>query len=68
MFVTGENAYWRMKRCAAVILSHVFAAQLQHRAVGIRIEDDARVTANGCELISPGVPVGVAVIEALMRS
>jgi Xaa-Pro aminopeptidase len=35
--------------------------------VGIRIEDDAVVTANGCELISRGVPVGAGEIEALMR-
>ena len=35
--------------------------------IGIRIEDDAVVTASGCELISRGVPVGAAEIEALMR-
>jgi Xaa-Pro aminopeptidase len=35
--------------------------------IGIRIEDDAVVTANGCELISRGVPVGAGEIEALMR-
>ena len=35
--------------------------------IGIRIEDDAVVTANGCELISRGVPVQAAEIEALMR-
>jgi Xaa-Pro aminopeptidase len=34
---------------------------------GIRIEDDAVVTANGCELISRDVPVAVDEIEALMR-
>jgi Xaa-Pro aminopeptidase len=34
---------------------------------GIRIEDDAVVTEDGCELISRGVPVGVEEIEALMR-
>jgi Xaa-Pro aminopeptidase len=36
--------------------------------IGIRIEDDALVTADGCELISRGVPVAAAEIEALMRS
>jgi Xaa-Pro aminopeptidase len=36
--------------------------------IGIRIEDDAVVTDEGCELISRGVPVGAAEIEALMRS
>ena len=35
--------------------------------IGIRIEDDAIVTANGCELISRGVPVDADEIEALMR-
>ncbi len=35
--------------------------------IGIRIEDDAIVTAEGCELISRGVPVEPDAIEALMR-
>ena len=35
--------------------------------IGIRIEDDAVVTAGGCELVSRGVPVAAAEIEALMR-
>jgi Xaa-Pro aminopeptidase len=35
--------------------------------IGIRIEDDAIVTATGCELISRGVPVDAGDIEALMR-
>ena len=35
--------------------------------LGVRIEDDALVTADGCELISRGVPVAAADIEALMR-
>jgi Xaa-Pro aminopeptidase len=35
--------------------------------IGIRIEDDAIVTASGCELISRGVPVDADEIEALMR-
>ena len=35
--------------------------------IGIRIEDDAVVTATGCELISRGVPVEAGEIEALMR-
>ena len=34
---------------------------------GIRIEDDAVVTATGCELITRGVPVAADEIEALMR-
>jgi Xaa-Pro aminopeptidase len=39
----------------------------QFHHIGIRIEDDAIVTATGCELISRGVPVEVEAIEALMR-
>lgn len=35
--------------------------------IGIRIEDDAIVTADGCELITRGVPVDGDEIEALMR-
>src|SRR5471032_3581316 len=35
--------------------------------IGIRIEDDAVVTADGCDLISRGVPAAAAEIEALMR-
>jgi len=36
--------------------------------IGIRIEDDAVVTAKGCELITRDVPVKVDEIEALMRA
>lgn len=35
--------------------------------IGIRIEDDAIVTASGCDLITRGVPVVAGEIEALMR-
>ena len=35
--------------------------------IGIRIEDDAVITASGCELISRDVPVSVQEIEALMQ-
>ncbi len=40
----------------------------QFHNIGIRIEDDAIVTADGCELISRAVPVAVHEIEALMRA
>lgn len=36
--------------------------------IGIRIEDDAVVTETGCELITRGVPVARAEIEALVQS
>jgi Xaa-Pro aminopeptidase len=35
--------------------------------LGIRIEDDVVVTAEGCEIISRAVPVSAVEIEALMR-
>jgi Xaa-Pro aminopeptidase len=35
--------------------------------IGIRIEDDAIVTEDGCELITRDVPVAADEIEALMR-
>ena len=40
----------------------------QFHNIGIRTEDDAIVTATGCELISRGVPVDADEIEALMRA
>ena len=36
--------------------------------IGIRIEDDAVVTADGCEFITTGVPSAIDDIEALMRA
>ena len=36
--------------------------------IGIRIEDDALVTAKGCELLTRGVPVNADEIEALMQA
>lgn len=39
----------------------------QFHNIGIRIEDDAIVTDQGCELITRGVPVKADEIEALMR-
>ena len=35
--------------------------------IGVRIEDDAVVTAQGCELLTRDVPVGMQEIEDLMR-
>ena len=40
----------------------------QFHNIGIRIEDDAIVTANGCELITRDVPVKADEIEAVMRA
>ena len=35
--------------------------------IGVRIEDDAVVTATGCEIITDAAPKSIADIEALMR-
>jgi Xaa-Pro aminopeptidase len=35
--------------------------------IGVRIEDDAVVTAGGCEIITAAAPKKIADIEALMR-
>jgi Xaa-Pro aminopeptidase len=35
--------------------------------IGVRIEDDAVVTAGGCEIITADAPKKIADIEALMR-
>ena len=35
--------------------------------IGVRIEDDALVTADGCEILSQAAPKTIAAIEALMR-
>ena len=38
------------------------------RGIGVRIEDDVLVTAQGCEVLSGGVPKAVDEIEALMAA
>jgi Xaa-Pro aminopeptidase len=38
------------------------------RGIGIRIEDDVVITAEGCEVITEGVPRTVDEIEALMTA
>lgn len=42
-------------------------APLQYRGIGIRIEDDVRVTEQGAEVLTVGAPKSVADIESLMQ-
>ena len=35
--------------------------------IGVRIEDDALVTASGCEILTTGTPKQIADIESVMR-
>jgi Xaa-Pro aminopeptidase len=39
----------------------------RYAGIGVRIEDDALVTASGCEILSAAAPKSIADIEALMR-
>jgi len=40
----------------------------RYAGIGVRIEDDALVTASGCEILTTGAPKTVTDIEALMRA
>lgn len=43
-------------------------AYIREKALGVRIEDVILITANGCEVLSRGVPRSIKEIEALMAS
>jgi Xaa-Pro aminopeptidase len=40
----------------------------RYAGIGVRIEDDALVTASGCEILTAAAPKSIADIEALMRA
>ena len=44
------------------------AVEARWRGIGVRIEDDVAVSADGCEILTGGVPKTVAEIEALMAA
>ncbi|MCC6075012.1 Xaa-Pro aminopeptidase [Pseudomonas sp. GCM10022188] len=44
------------------------AVEPRWRGIGVRIEDDVVVTADGCRILTGGVPKAVAEIEALMAA
>jgi len=71
----GGDKPWRVLRPGMVLTVepglYVRAADdvpEAYRDIGIRIEDDAVVTATGCEIITGEVPKAAADIEALMRA
>ena len=51
----------------AVLTQFRFALRATASDIGVRIEDDAVVTASGCEIITADAPKAIADIEALMR-
>ena len=72
---TGDARPWRVLRPGMVLTVEPgiyvqAAADVPERFhdIGIRIEDDALVTADGCEILTSDVPKAAAEIEALMRS
>ena len=71
----GQDKPWRVLRPGMVTTVepglYVRAADdvpTAYHDIGIRIEDDALVTAQGCEILTGDVPKSAADIEALMRA
>jgi len=71
---SGDNRPWRALQPGMVLTIepgiYVRPAEgvpEQYWNIGIRIEDDALVTADGCQILTGGVPRGVAEVEALMQ-
>ena len=70
----GSNRPWRVLQPGMVLTIepglYVRAADDlpgHFHDIGIRIEDDALVTAQGCEILTAEVPKDAQAIEALMR-
>ena len=51
---------------AGMVLTVEPGLYIADEGIGIRIEDDAVVTENGCELVYAGIPKTVEEIEAIM--
>ena len=71
---SGEDRPWRALQPGMVLTVepgiYVRPAEgvpEQYWNIGIRIEDDALVTPDGCRILTAGVPSGAAEIEALMQ-
>jgi Xaa-Pro aminopeptidase len=71
---SGDSRPWRILRPGMVMTVepgiYVQAADdipSRYHDIGIRIEDDAHVTDNGCEITTGAVPKSADDIEALMR-
>jgi Xaa-Pro aminopeptidase len=70
----GAEKPWRILKPGMVLtiepglyISPAADVPIEFHGIGIRIEDDAVVTAEGCNIITNGVPKTVAAIESLMR-
>ena len=65
---THDVGLWHLPIQENMVFTCEPGIYIPEEGLGIRIEDDAVVTDQGCELISRGVPVDPLEIEAIVRS